>query len=269
MDMLNDFYTDFVCRLICGSVCLSQIKPHNSHQLLLLPIMDPAAEIRARLNARKMEKPIPKRRTDVSQLQGEQLIQYARDLQEENSTSLSKSIQMLSGATTIGAQTIQKLKGQTEQMKHVDNELDKTNQSLQSSERVIQSMSTMGNIKNMLTTPNAHVPNVVNVRELRRELLEKEHETKCKTRGSAEDCGHCQEQYLFRSRSLEEFKQRQQVEDEQLTQIGDLLSTLTEQARDINGELKVHNTMLDHVLEKVEDTDARVKTASGKVKQIN
>ena len=65
-------------------------------------------------------------------------IQKGNELQQKNRESLANSIRMAKEATEVGQDTVMKLTAQKEQMKKMDEDLDKTNESLNRSERVIR-----------------------------------------------------------------------------------------------------------------------------------
>ena len=230
----------------------------------------------------------------------ERMIQKGRDLQQQNRESLANSIRMAKEATDVGQETLMKMTAQREQMKKMDDDLDKTNESLNRSERVIRGMKSIGGtIKNLFTKPNAHHSERLDLKDVRKDV-EREEGKAAKAEHSADDAEQQQHERHGRhdeegeddeetedgqrklpvgQRSLdnesmksrgaiEEFRDNQKVEDEQLDELGDLLGQLKGQAKDMNKELRIQEKVVDHLGVQVDKTGARVKNADSNVKLI-
>ena len=223
-------------------------------------------------------------------------IQKGRELQQRSRESLANSLQMAKAATDVGQETLMKLTAQKEQMKKMDDDLDKTNESLNRSERVIRGMkSTIGGIRNFFSKPTQHHSEKLDVRGIKIEGFkdkpaeegeegeekptkkkhhtpgypsddegeeEAKHKVPLKDRDLSHETGKTRE-------FLDEVQKNQQVEDSQLDELGDLLGQLKGQAKDMNNELKVQEKLVDHLGVQVDKTGARVKAADSNVKQIH
>ena len=234
------------------------------------------------------------------------MIQKGRNLQQQNRESLANSIRMAKEATDVGQETLMKMTAQREQMKKMDDDLDKTNESLNRSERVIRGMkSTIGGLKNLFSKPSQHHSEKLDMKDVRKSVDKEEgraakaehhgtdepaaeHETQGRTRGGHDgddededgETEDGQERKLpvgqrsldnesMKSRgAIEEFRDNQKVEDEQLDELGDLLGALKGQAKDMNKELRIQEKVVDHLGVQVDKTGARVKTADSNVKMI-
>ena len=226
-------------------------------------------------------------------------IQKGRDLQQKSRESLANSIRMAKEATDVGQDTLMKLTAQKEQMKKMDEDLDKTNESLNRSERVIRGMkSTLGGLKNFFTKPTAHHSERLDVRSIKIDESAPKPATD-ETADAAEDSvGHARKGHKtatpgypdddeeearhkvpLKDRdlskestktrgALQEFQENMKTEDTQLDELGDLLGQLKGQAKDMNNELKVQEKLVDHLGVQVDKTGARVKNADMNVKQI-
>ena len=224
-------------------------------------------------------------------------ITKGRELQQKSRESLANSIKMASEATHVGQDTLMKLTAQKEQMKKMDDDLDKTNESLNRSERVIRGMkSTIGGIRNFFSNPAQHHSQKLDPKSIKVESFkdaprteegeegEGHHE---KTKGGTpgypddeEDEEEAKRKVPLKDRDLsresdksrgflQEVQKNQEVEDTQLDELGDLLGQLKGQAKDMNNELKVQEKLVDHLGVQVDKTGARVKAADHNVKQIH
>ena len=99
------------------------------------------------------------------------MVQKGRDLQQQNRESLANSIRMAKEATDVGQETLMKMTAQREQMKKMDDDLDKTNESLNRSERVIRGMkSTIGGLKNLFSKPTQHHSQRLDMKDIRKDV---------------------------------------------------------------------------------------------------
>ena len=230
----------------------------------------------------------------------ERMIQKGRNLQQQNRESLANSIRMAKEATDVGQETLMKMTAQREQMKKMDDDLDKTNESLNRSERVIRGMkSTIGGLKNLFSKPTAHHSERLDLKDVRKEVdreevkAAKEHhgtdepeQHERGTRGHSdnddEEDGETDDgqrklpvgqrdlsnETAKSGGAIQEFRDNQKVEDEQLDELGDLLGQLKGQAKDMNKELRIQEKVVDHLGGQVDKTGARVKSADSNVKLI-
>ena len=226
-------------------------------------------------------------------------IQRGRDVMQKSRESLANTVRMAKESTEVGQDTLMKLTAQKEQMKKMDDDLDKTNESLNRSERVIRGMkSTLDGLRNFFSKPSAHHSEKLNVRDIKIDGTIKQqdkdddeddedgdrHHGKHK-KGSTpgypdeEDEEEAKRKVPLKDRDLsretdktraflDDVKKNQEVEDSQLDEIGDLLGQLKGQAKDMNNELKIQEKLVDHLGVQVDKTGARVKTADQNVKQI-
>ena len=227
------------------------------------------------------------------------MIQKGRDLQQQNRESLANSIRMAKEATDVGQETLMKMTAQREQMKKMDDDLDKTNESLNRSERVIRGMkSTLGGLKNLFSKPTQHQSEKLDLKGVRKQVDkeegkagkaehhgtdEPEHEGGGHDEGEEDEEGETEDgqqrklpvgqrdlgNESMKSRgAIEEFRDNQKVEDDQLGELGDLLGQLKGQAKDMNKELRIQEKVVDHLGVQVDRTGARVKNADSNVKMI-
>jgi len=214
----------------------------------------------------------------------EAMIQKGKDLQQQNRESLANTLSMAKAATEVGQETLMKLAAQKEQMKKMDEDLDKTNESLNRSERVIRGMkSTLGGIRNFFTKPKEHVSERLGDVKSAVEAEEEKDDAKAakqarSTTPTEETPGSRPIPLSERDLSsetektraaLNEFQENQKVEDQQLDEIGDLLGQLKGQAKDMRSELKQQTVYTDHLDSQITKTAVRVKSADHNVKQIS
>ena len=229
--------------------------------------------------------------------QEERVIQKGRDLQAQNRESLANSIRMAKESTDVGQETLMKMTAQREQMKKMDDDLDKTNESLNRSERVIRGMkSTMGSIKNLFSKPTTHSSERLDMKDIRKGVDKDDAKTAKSEHGADEphhdehdedgdenedgetdgEGGHklpvgkrdLSNETMKSRGAIEEFRDNQKVEDDQLDELGDLLGMLKGQAKDMNKELRIQEKVVDHLTVQVDKTGARVKNADTNVKLI-
>ena len=226
------------------------------------------------------------------------MIQKGRNLQQQNRESLANSIRMAKEATDVGQETLMKMTAQREQMKKMDDDLDKTNESLNRSERVIRGMkSTIGGLKNLFSKPSQHHSERLDIKDVRKEVDreegkqakaehhgtdEPEHDTRKHSDNEEDEDGETEDgqrklpvgqrsldnETMKSKGAIEEFRDNQKVEDEQLDELGDLLGQLKGQAKDMNKELRIQEKVVDHLGVQVDKTGARVKDADSNVKMI-
>ena len=207
---------------------------------------------------------------------------------------------MAKEATDVGQETLMKLTSQKEQMKKMDDDLDKTNESLNRSERVIRGMkSTLGGLKNFFSKPTQHHSEKVDLKSIKAQVDSQQptkgadgeeeegaegpaaaHHHKGGTPGYPDDEDESnphkvplKDRDLSRESEktrafLNEVQENQRTEDTQLDELGDLLGQLKGQAKDMNNELKVQEKLVDHLAVQVDKTGARVSKANSNVKQI-
>ena len=234
----------------------------------------------------------------------ERTITKGRELQQKSRESLANSIRMAKEATDVGQETLMKLTSQKEQMKKMDDDLDKTNESLNRSERVIRGMkSTLGGLRNFFSKPTSHQSEKLDVKAITRQVGNEqaapttkgeedgegeeqdgeEHggaRHKTKTPGYPDDEDEANPHKVpLKDRNLSaetdktkaflhEVQENQKTEDTQLDELGDLLGQLKGQAKDMNNELKVQEKLVDHLAVQVDKTGLRVNKANSNVKQI-
>ena len=224
-------------------------------------------------------------------------IQKGRELQQKSRESLANSIRMAKEATDVGQETLMKLTSQKEQMKRMDDDLDKTNESLNRSERVIRGMkSTLGGLKNFFSKPTEHHSEKMDIKGIKIDngpikAATEEGEAEEEGQGATvkkhtatpgypddedevnphkvplKDRDLSKESEKTRA-FLNEVQDNQRTEDTQLDELGDLLGQLKGQAKDMNNELKVQEQLVDHLGVQVDKTGARVSKANTNVKQI-
>jgi len=213
-------------------------------------------------------------------------IQKGRDLQQANRDSLAKSLLMAKQSLDVGQETIMKMTSQREQMRKMDDDLDKANESLNRSERVIRGMkSTFGGIANFFSKPKEHhshkLDKNIKVAEDPEAASTSDSSRPRKNGTETGEEGEEENKHIplrdrdlanesIKSReALQEFQKGFDQEDEQLDELGEMLTQLKGQAKDMNTELKQQSVLVDHLGGQVDATHGRIKAADSGVKEIN
>lgn len=197
----------------------------------------------------------------------QQQLQEAKKDTRSNKEILQDSIRTASQATVVGAQTINKLDHQTDQMHAIDRNLSEINATLTASERLIKGMKSFtGAVGNWFSKGPKHKPDnytgpkddlpdpkAGKVSSKEKEKVPEKKQAR-KGKGAAEVPEEPQEQLVehnFQDHSYED-------EDQMLDQLYGAVSTMKGQAHTMNTQLKYQGGLLDHIGDKVERTDGRI-----------